>query len=218
MTTTIPTTGVLLDMDGTLIDSTAVVDRVWTEWALAHGLEPADVVGLVHGRQSLESIALLLPGCTPAEHAAENDAMERRETAETEGIVAVPGAAALLTALAGVPHALVTSASDQLARTRMAAAGLPVPAVAVTAERVTASKPDPEGFLVAAANLGLTPGACVVLEDSAVGIEAARRAGMRVVGVGAGAAAHGPDWTVRDLTEIRVDTRDVVPGLTLTLA
>ena len=87
----------------------------------------------------------------------------------------------------------------------MAAAGLPLPEVRVTAESVGASKPDPEGFLKGAAELGVDPADCVVFEDSGAGIAAGRAAGMRVVGVGPRAGEHRPDAWVQDLTELRVE-------------
>jgi sugar-phosphatase len=86
----------------------------------------------------------------------------------------------------------------------MESAGLSVPALAVTAEEVSASKPDPAGFLAAAAALGIPADRCVAFEDSALGIAAARRAGMTVVGVGAAAREHMPDWTVPDLSRVRI--------------
>jgi sugar-phosphatase len=76
--------------------------------------------------------------------------------------------------------------------------------LAVTAEEVPASKPDPAGFLAAAAALGIPPDRCVAFEDSAAGIAAARRAGMPVVGVGAAAREHMPDWTVPDLSRVQI--------------
>lgn len=99
----------------------------------------------------------------------------------------------------------MTSADTGLATARMNAAGLRVPDLRVTAESVSASKPDPEGFLKGAAELGLTPDECVAFEDSGAGIAAARAAGMRVVGVGARAAAYGPTVHVEDLTALVVE-------------
>jgi len=122
-----------------------------------------------------------------------------------EGVVVVPGAEAFLASLAGLPHALVTSADVGLSTARMAAAGLGLPDLRITAESVGASKPDPEGFLKAAAELGIAPQDCVVFEDSGAGISAGRSAGMRVVGVGPRAGVHHPDVLVRDLREVRVE-------------
>lgn len=196
---------VLLDMDGTLVNSDAVVERCWSRWAARHGLDPAVVLGVVHGRQGHMTMAELLPDRPMEQNVAENAVLLAEETADTDGIVPVEGAGALLAALAGRPHALVTSASEGLARTRMAAAGLPMPGVAVTAEQVAASKPDPSGFLKAAAELGCAPDRCVVFEDAAVGVAAGRSAGMRVIGVGPRAAALPVTVHVATLAEVRIE-------------
>ncbi|WP_172386713.1 HAD family hydrolase [Streptomyces sp. MNP-20] len=194
----------LLDMDGTLVNSDAVVERCWRDWAARHGLDPDEVMKVVHGRQGHASMALLLPDRPMAENHAENREMLARETADLDGVVPVPGAPAFMASLAGLPHALVTSADVPLSTGRMGAAGLPMPAIRVTAESVGASKPDPEGFLKGAAELGIAPEDCVVFEDSGAGIAAGRSAGMRVVGVGPRAAEHGPTACVDDLTQVRV--------------
>ncbi|NJP42328.1 HAD-IA family hydrolase [Actinacidiphila epipremni] len=201
---TFTTRALLLDMDGTLVDSHAVVERCWTRWAVAHDLDPAAVLSVVHGRQGHATMAALLPGRPMAENYAENAVLLAEETADLDGVVPIPGAPAFLAALAGCPHALVTSASEGLARARMGAAGLAMPPVRVTAERVGASKPDPEGFLKGAAELGFGPADCLVFEDAEVGIAAARAAGMPVVGVGARAAAFAPDALAGSLEAVTV--------------
>lgn len=205
---------VLLDMDGTLVDSSSVVERLWTEWGAGHGLEPERVLSVIHGRQGQESMAVLLPERDHELNLAENQAMLAREVRELDGVRTVPGAPAFLLALEGSAHALVTSATRELATARMGAAGVPLPPLMITAENVRNSKPDPEGFLVAARALGVAPEQCVVFEDSAAGIAAARAAGMPVVGVGAASAAHKPEVHVEDLTGIGV-THD---GTGITLA
>ncbi|WP_035798296.1 HAD-IA family hydrolase [Kitasatospora mediocidica] len=194
----------LLDMDGTLVNSDTVVERCWRRWAAAQGLDGDTVMRVVHGRQGHLSMAILLPDRPMEQNLAENRTMLAEETADVEGVVEIPGAAAFLASLTGHPHALVTSADRALAGTRMAAAGLPMPDLAITAESVGASKPDPEGFLKAAAELGVDPADCLVFEDSEAGIAAGRAAGMRVVGVGARAAAHAPTVHVRSLEQVRV--------------
>ncbi|MFI5617531.1 HAD-IA family hydrolase [Streptomyces sp. NPDC051567] len=194
----------LLDMDGTIVNSDAVVERCWREWAVSHGLDPREVLKVVHGRQGYATMAILLPDRSMEENRAENTVMLARETADTEGVVPVPGAPEFMAAIAGLPHALVTSADVALATARMTAAALPMPAVRVTAESVADSKPHPEGFLKGAAALGVDPADCIVLEDSAAGIAAGQAAGMRVIGVGPRAAAHGPTAHVPDLTALRV--------------
>ncbi|MFF4114286.1 HAD-IA family hydrolase [Streptomyces sp. NPDC001714] len=206
MTATVLTArALLLDMDGTLVNSDAVVERIWRRWSERHGLDGDEVMKVVHGRQGHASMAVLLPDRPMKQNLADNAQMLAEETADVEGVVEVPGAAAFLASLQGLPHALVTSADVALSTARMAAAGLPLPAVRVTAESVGASKPDPEGFLKGAAELGVAPADCLVFEDSGAGIAAGRAAGMRVVGVGARAGVHGPDVVARDLTEVRVE-------------
>ncbi|MET9675658.1 HAD-IA family hydrolase [Streptomyces sp. NPDC006482] len=195
----------LLDMDGTLVNSDAVVERCWRRWAERQGLDAAAVLKVVHGRQGYATMAVLLPERPMEENHADNRVMLAEETADLDGVVPVPGAPAFLATIAGLPHALVTSADEALARARMGAADLPMPETRVTAESVGASKPDPEGFLKGAAELGFTPAECVVFEDSEAGIQAGRAAGMRIVGVGPRAAAFAPDIHVADLTRLRVE-------------
>ena len=204
-TTVLTARALLLDMDGTLVNSDAAVERVWRRWADRHGLDGDEVMKVVHGRQGYASMALLLPDRPMEQNHADNARMLAEETADTEGVVAVPGAPAFLAALADVPHALVTSANVALCTARMAAAGLALPEVRITAECVDAGKPDPEGFLKGAAALGVDPADCIAFEDSGAGITAARAAGARVVGVGPRAAVHRPDVLVTDLTEIAVE-------------
>ncbi|MFI9061663.1 HAD-IA family hydrolase [Streptomyces sp. NPDC053429] len=204
----------LLDMDGTLVNSDAVVERCWRDWAVTHGLDPQEALKVVHGRQGHATMAILLPGRPMELNHAENAEMLARETADTDGVVPIAGAPEFMAAIADLPHALVTSADAALARTRMAAAALPMPRIRVTAESVGASKPDPEGFFKGAAELGVDPADCLVFEDSAAGIAAGQAAGMRVVGIGPRAAAHAPTVHVPDLTSVRVAA---APNGTLTL-
>jgi sugar-phosphatase len=195
----------LLDMDGTLVNSDAVVERVWRRWAAGHGLDPEETLKVVHGRQGHATMAALLPDRPRQRNYEENRLLLAEETADTEGIVPVTGAHAFMSAIALLPHALVTSADEALAAVRMKAAGLPMPELRITAESVSASKPDPEGFLKGAAELGFAPADCVIFEDSEAGIAAARAAGIRVVGVGPRASRLSPDAHVEDLTHLRVE-------------
>ncbi|MGC9501696.1 HAD family hydrolase [Streptomyces sp. WG7] len=204
-TTVLTARALLLDMDGTLVNSDAAVERVWRRWADRNGLDGDEVMKVVHGRQGYASMALLLPDRPMEQNHADNARLLAEETADTEGVVAIPGAPEFLASLRGLPHALVTSADVPLSTARMAAAGLVQPDVRVTAESVGASKPDPEGFLKGAAELGVAPADCIAFEDSGAGITAARAAGMQVVGVGPRAGFHGPDVVVEDLTRIRVE-------------
>ena len=208
MTTSLTARAVLLDMDGTLVDSRAVVERLWLEWAAPHGLDRETVLNTVHGRQGWQSMAILLPERDHAINREENAQMLARESVELDGITEIPGAMALLAALHGTPHAIVTSADIALMTARMAAAGLKIPQLRVTAESVSMSKPDPEGFVLAASTLGIDAADCVVLEDSEAGIQAGLAAGMTVIGVGHLASANRPTHHVDDLTQITVTPTD----------
>ena len=171
--------GILSDFDGVLVDSAASVMRGWRRWAAAHGV-PLDKLEInLHGRPGADVIAELAPGLDPA---AENLAVERMQAEDSDDVVALPGAAELL-GDPPLPLAVVTSGSLPLVRSRLRPAGLPEPAVLVTVDRVTRGKPDPEGYLMAAAELGVAPMDCVVLEDAPAGIEAGLAAGARVVAV-----------------------------------
>jgi sugar-phosphatase len=173
---------VLFDMDGTLVDSTAVVEEVWGEFAVRYGLDIAEILRTSHGIQAADTVRRFAPaGADVVALTAELGAMERVRTA---GIVALPGAAELLRSLPADAVALVTSADRILADIRMGAAGLAMPAKAVTAELVTHGKPHPEGYLKAAGLLGVEPEDAVVFEDAPAGIAAGVAAGIRTVAVG----------------------------------
>ncbi|MGI5527903.1 HAD-IA family hydrolase [Streptomyces syringium] len=213
---TLTARALLLDMDGTIVNSDAVVERCWRQWAAEQDLDADAVMKVVHGRQGYATMAVLLPDRPMELNHADNRRMLAAETADVDGVVPVPGAPAFMAALATLPHALVTSADRALATARMGAAGLPMPEVRVTAESVGASKPDPEGFLKGAAALGFAPEDCIVFEDSEAGITAGKAAGMRVVGVGPRAAAHAPDVHVMDLEQVGV-TAGPDGGIVLTV-
>ena len=167
----------LFDLDGVLVDSIAAVARAWSWWARGHGLDPAPFVA-AHGRPARESIAELAPQFDADREAA---AVEEREAIDTAGVVAMPGAAEVLAS--GRPLAIVTSGTRRLALSRLRASGLTVPDVLVTADSVTRGKPDPEPYLLAASQLGVSPADCTVFEDAPAGVRAGKAAGMRVIGL-----------------------------------
>ena len=151
-------TTILSDLDGVLVDSHASIMRAWRWWGAAHGVAAEAIESVQQGRPSGEVIAALAPGLDAG---AESRAIDLRQADDTDGVIALPGA-----------HELFAGS-----------AGLAVPAVLVTPERLARGKPDPEGYLLGAQELGAAPADCVVLEDAPAGIQAGRAAGMHVVGI-----------------------------------
>ena len=171
---------VLLDMDGTLVDSDAAVERAWTVWAGEHGLDAEEAIALAHGSPSAPTVRKLLPHLDEARVAVCAARQLELQYEDLSDVVAAPGAADLLAVLAErrLPWAVVTSADARLAVARLGAAGIDAPVV-VTIDDLTAGKPDPQGYLRAAALLGVPPQSCLVVEDAEVGLQAARAAGAR---------------------------------------
>ena len=142
---------VLFDIDGTLVDSTAAVTRTWTTWAAEHGIDADEILRVCHGRRTEDTVGMFLPA---EQHAAAVAELEQLELADLDDVRALPGTQSLLPRLPADRWAAVTSGSRALMRTRLTAAGLPIPEVLVSAEAVEAGKPEPEGYLKAAAALG----------------------------------------------------------------
>ena len=167
-------------MDGVLVDSRPVVERVGHRWATRNGFDANTIVPIAHGRRPHDTIALIAPHLDAGAEAAWLDAAEAHDF---EGVVPVNGAAAVLHSLPADTWAIVTSAGKRLAVARLNACGLPRPDQLISGDMISRGKPDPEGYLRGAAELGMRPGDCLVFEDAPPGIEAARAAGIRVIGV-----------------------------------
>jgi len=173
---------VIFDMDGTLVDSTGVVEQVWGEFAADYHLDLAGILAVSHGVQGIDTIRRFAPA--DADHAAIAADLMSRELGRTDGVIAIPGAVDFVASLPSDAVALATSATVELAALRMGVAAIAMPAVSITAESVTRGKPDPEVFALAASRLGVDPAETVVFEDAAAGITAALAAGCTVVVVG----------------------------------
>ncbi|MBB4761146.1 HAD-IA family hydrolase [Amorphoplanes digitatis] len=180
---------VLFDMDGTLVDSDAAVERAWRAWAAEFDADPDAVLAVAHGAPAERTVRLTLPGLPEGEVASVAARQLELQYDDLSDVVATPGALGLLASLR-LPWAVVTSADLRLARARLGAAGIEAP-VLVTVEDVRAGKPDPEGYLRAAELLGVAARHCLVVEDAEVGVAAGRAAGARV------AALKGVDGDLR---------------------
>ncbi len=170
----------LFDLDGVLIDSSACIERNWRAWAEPHGIDVAEIMRVAHGVRSVETIRQVAPHLDAEAEAAWLTALE---VENLDGVVAVPGAHALLASLPAGAWTIVTSGNANLAEARLRAVGLPIPAMMVTADDVARGKPDPEPYRLGAQRLGIAPERCLVVEDAPAGIQAGRSAGIRVLGV-----------------------------------
>ncbi len=200
----------LFDLDGVLIDSTPAVARVWQRWAVERGLDPDTVVRMAHGRPSRATIRELLPN---ADIEREDREVERREMEDLDGVILLPGARELLDNLPSNRWTIATSCTRPLAEVRLRAAGLPIPKAMITSSDVKIGKPDPEPYLKAAANLGLSASDCIVVEDAPAGIRAGKAAGARVIAVLTTMPRHDledarPDWIVQNCADIAASSDD----------
>ncbi|MGO8985126.1 MAG: HAD family hydrolase [Terriglobales bacterium] len=210
----------LFDLDGVLIDSTPAVTRVWRQWAVEHGFDPETVVHLAHGRPSRTTIRELLPHANIDQ---EDREVERREMEDLEGVVLLPGAQKLLSALPPERWTIATSCTRALAEVRLRAAGLPVPKTMVTSSDVKIGKPDPEPYLKAAAKLGFAAADCIVLEDAPAGVRSGKAAGARVIAFlttmpRPDLKNAGADWIVQNCADLSATMNTANRDLQLSLA
>jgi mannitol-1-/sugar-/sorbitol-6-phosphatase len=206
----------LFDMDGTLVDSTAAVERAWKRVATKWGTDFEQLRRHMHGRRAIDIMRDILPPEAADQLKSEVAAIDVVELTETDGIVAVPGASALLAALPPNAWALVTSARPALAAARMRAAELQLPAAMITSATVTLGKPHPECFLRAAERLGVAPRDALVLEDAPAGIAAGRAAGCQVVALATTIDSDrlaDVDW-IPDLSVLRLESCDADSWMT----
>ena len=205
----IRTRGLLFDMDGILISSIGSVERSWALWAKSRSLDVTDVIASNHGQRALDIVRKLVP---PEEVDYEFKRIEDIEVADIEGLEVLEGVKPILESIPQKFWTIVTSATERLARVRLATGGIPVPHKFITSERVTRGKPDPEPYRKGAELLGLDPIDCLVIEDSASGARAGKGAGCRVL---ATLFSHrqddleAADYIVHSLADVSVR---VLPG------
>jgi beta-phosphoglucomutase family hydrolase len=184
--------GFIFDWDGVIIDSHAQHEESWKR--LFQELDrpmPEGFFKATFGMRNQQIIPMsfdFVDEDDQAEIARLGDRKEDlyREILRRDGIEPLPGVLILLKELKklGIPTAVGSSTPRLNIETIMEMTGLePYFQEIVSAEDVTKGKPDPEVFLKAAERLGRTPARCIVFEDAHVGIEAGKKAGMKVVAV-----------------------------------
>jgi mannitol-1-/sugar-/sorbitol-6-phosphatase len=183
---------VLFDLDGTLVDTSAVLESAWAQWAALHAADPLLTRRSLVGAGDAQTVVRRVFPEFSAQQVAESAAVALHLQRGTQGCRPQRGASGVLSMLIanGVPWAVVTGSERAVVPVRLSVAELPVPAVIVGAEDVLSPKPDPSGYLLAAFRLGVPPEQCLVVEDSPNGIMAGVAAGMTVVGV---ASTYGPE-------------------------
>lgn len=214
-----PFAAVLFDLDGVVIDTTALHYRVWNEFAKRHGHVPSQIeLVATNGRRAAETIRNWL-GRELGD--AEVDALTfERETQfnralAVEPVDAVPGVREFIVSLTrrGVPIAVVTSAIPANADLSLARVGLAGRFDAmVSSADVRKGKPDPECYLKAAQLLGVKANRCVVIEDSISGIQAAKAAGTRCAALTTTfprdvLEMENPDWLSNDFRDLALGLR-----------
>lgn len=207
---------ILFDLDGVLVDSTRQVDREWREWAQHKGVDGDAVMAIAHGVRTIEVIQRVAPHLDAE---VEASAIEDHEAHDQTGVVVMPGALALVQSIPVGRWGVVTSGSRLLAQNRLRYCGLPVPEVLVTSDDVTNGKPHPEPYLKGSDRLGFLPDECLVIEDAPAGIQSARAAGMKVIGLASTYPASRlkeADTVIRKLSDLAVRTLE--GGLVVSVA
>jgi sugar-phosphatase len=205
---------ILFDIDGTLVDSTPVVERSWRTWAAEFDVDIDEVMRVCHGRRTEDTVAQFV---TPQQQGVATARLQALELTDLDGVTALPGAQRILQSLPHRRWAAVTSGERALMTARLAAAELPIPETLICAEDVAAGKPSPEGYRKAAAALGFDAALCVVIEDAPAGIAAGLAAGAQVLAVTVTHAADqmaGAHVIVADLSCVSVRPTD--DGVVLT--
>ena len=198
---------ILFDLDGVLVNSAECVERTWREWSARHQLDADEVIGVAHGRRTVETVRAVAPHLDAL---AEVEELEAKEALTTEGVYEIEGARELIASLPRDTWAIVTSGTRVIAEFRLKYVGIPIPRVMVCADEISNGKPHPEGYLTAAARLAVQSADCVVIEDTPPGIAAAHNAQMRAIAV---SATYPPehladaDAIVQRLTDLQISAR-----------
>ncbi|KAF3923345.1 hypothetical protein ABW21_db0204102 [Orbilia brochopaga] len=223
-TATVHFTAILSDMDGTIFDSTAAVERHWTRIANELQIPPSAILSTSHGRRSIDILRIHAPHLATPEHVRHVESLIPKLYASDATIL--PGSATLIDTLTAThaPWAIVTSGTSVLVGSWMEAMKLPLPEHLVTADDVTNGKPDPECYRLGLSKVFGVPATdeglatvetenVVVFEDAPAGIRAGKAAGCTVIALltthsHQQAVEAGADWIVKDLSCVKAVKSD----------
>lgn len=206
---------IIFDLDGVLVDSVPGILSIWRAWAKKHGIENPDLNHLAITARTEEAVQHLAPDL---DLQTEVEYLEEQEATGIRDLRPIKGARSLIDALPPDAWGVFTSVSQKTALSKMQIANLPQPRVLVSGDRVLRGKPYPDGYLLASRELGVEPRECLVIEDTPLGVQAARAAGIPVIAL---TTTHSPDQlvgaqaVVSDLEAIRVSVHKPVYGRTI---
>jgi sugar-phosphatase len=205
VTTIISAEFLLLDLDGTLVDTTAAVDASWRAVAEQLDLPFTAFAPHIHGVPADQVLALAAPAVSRNDRARLAAHVLSRQADPALPVTPLPGALALLTTVPADRWAIVTSGNLELAHSTITKAGLPWPELLITADDVTHGKPDPEPYLQAARRARVQPQRCLVIEDSIAGVTAGRAAAAPVLALTTTHTASeltAASWVISDLSAV----------------
>ncbi|EXJ68386.1 glycerol 3-phosphatase 1 [Cladophialophora psammophila CBS 110553] len=202
--------GLLLDFDGTIIDSTAAIIKHWHKQGEIMGVDPNVILASSHGRRSIDVIKMYDPSKANWDYIIHQESLIPKEFGQDAE--EIPGARKLLTTLddANVPWAVVTSGTRGLVTGWIEVLKLAHPRTIVVAEDVENGKPDPTCYLLGRRRLRLPETAeMIVFEDAPAGVCAGKAAGFKVIAL---STTHtvgqlkeaGADWIVEDLRSVKL--------------
>jgi len=203
--------GFIFDLDGVIVDSTEIHSEVWKRYLEPFGIDSSGIRERMHGRRNDEIVRDLFGDGLSEEaihaHGAAKEALYREMMLPQLERRLVPGIREFLARYEEIPMAVASNAEPANVSAIVEGAGLRRWFRAVVdGHQVDRPKPWPDVYCKAAKLLGVDSEDCIVFEDSAAGVEAARRAGARVVGIATTCSQlAGVDLMVRDFLDSELE-------------
>jgi beta-phosphoglucomutase family hydrolase len=201
----------IFDLDGVIVDSTALHTKVWERYLEPFGIDSTGIQERMHGKRNDEIVRALfgdgLDERSVYRHGAAKEALYREMIAPQLESKLVPGIREFLQRFTSVPTGLASNAEPANVECILEQGGLKKYfQVVVDGDQVDRPKPHPDIYLKAAELLGVPPGSCIVFEDSITGVSAALGAGARVIGLSTTCKElPGVDLAVPDFRSLDLD-------------